>query len=725
MDVSIQDQLCKSLRAVGLPKKLTHRVTNQIVNWYDSSGPEWTNSRLKDLKMWYETTLTGKPLPPPWFKKTKKGTPQGVFGEIFRIKDPAKVFATLSANTLFVSEDLSPSQKKKFLHGLDGNGKVGITLDTTDVPVYASWKNKEDLTETEAKTVRFSSQQALYKEPAYRIVKHWNNVYQWSRDKRLRTFPELRMPDPSDVTATTVPLGRNVVRVSSTEDREYAYLKSWDTVPYCSLEYLDSEDRLEWWPEQDAFREGYDWRNYFPVKPFKPDHTVTGRIGFIQEGGLKCRTIGNPNRISQALMEPLALYWELLLKYLPSDCTFDQEEGVRWVQEKLQKGLELSGSDLTSATDLLDLNGCLDLVSKCIPSMDGHNKERYDNAVRHFTSLSRGEWVTPKSTHLGKVGWKQGQPLGATPSFRLLALTNNLCGRIAACQSGLDPDDSFRVIGDDIIMDSRMAGSYEALITSLGGEINHTKTITSSLVAEFAGRIILPHRVCRKTYNLAAPSDDSFMSYLSDLGPQAVGLLRPRQRDAWDKFKYVPGVAFDGPWSPHSLGEPLVDRVAWVYNDTSIMEDHLEPDQPTKSFEQSLLYMTRRAQSEDIPRERAERMLPLEMPSSIHDDRFNTSPKPSGDPRRVNGKSTLQHLEDLASRPDFREYKDRTVRSRPSDPGANHQTDELDDITPDPRSEVLTPEQGGDGGIAPPVRRRRFYDDVVEEEKQSEAELEY
>jgi hypothetical protein len=163
--------------------------------------------------------------------------------------------------------------------------------------------------------------------------------------------------------------------------------------------------------------------------------------------------------------------------------------------------------------------------------------------------------------------------------------------RDAAYRAGLSPEDTYRVIGDDIVMDERILDMYVSNVEAMGGLINHSKTLTSDRVAEFAGRIIFPNRVCRKTYKFRDPGDNSFIEYVSDLGLQAVGLLRARQRRMWDEFKYIPGIAVDGPWSQNSYGEPLDKRLGWALTEVSLLgrEDFRE-DEQKESVEAGYLY---------------------------------------------------------------------------------------------------------------------------------------
>jgi hypothetical protein len=218
---------------------------------------------------------------------------------------------------------------------------------------------------------------------------------------------------------------------------------------------------------------------------------------------------------------------------------------------------------------------------------------------------------------------------------------------MAALQRGLSVDDSFRVIGDDIIMMESMQGAYNQLVACMGGEINLTKTITSDQIAEFAGRIIEPNRHYLKTIKFSDPSDNSFMEVMSSLAPQAKGCLRPRQLDMWERFKHVPGIIIDGPWSHDSFGIPLEQRYNWYLNSSGLSIEKFEPDASTLPFEQELLLW----QMSNIERPATE-YLPWPVEEDYLSSLVDRIPKRhSMDPTLYQGKTQLERLEEVALSP--------------------------------------------------------------------------
>lgn len=615
---AMKRDLHRGLRATGLPVRPRRSLENLYLRWLTANGKEWFNDRMKSLTQWYESYLTGEPVPPPWFKHTPSGMPVGILGWLFKRKNPGQVLLALSANTLLREEALSPAQEEKFFHGLAGNGYGGgerfpLGLDVPTV----------------------------------------------HRDCRLEA---VTLPDLLSMTGNTAPIGEGRIHLRTEDRRLEAWSLSWDSVFQGTLDFLERLGRLDMIPLKRELTMSYG-------SPCIKGGRYVGMISIIQEPCLKARIVANPNRITQHFLRPLEKTWESIARYFPSDCTEQQADAVSWAQRKLQEGLTLSGSDLTSATDLLSLDVGLgwaeELYTAMVADLCFQGKQtpalisgseviqdalrEYRIHVSYFVDCARGPWFFRG----GEVSWKQGQPLGLCPSFGLLAIMNNMAGYLAALRSGIPKEeafDSFRVIGDDIIMVADMQDAYQDLITSIGGEINSSKTLVSNQVSEVAGRIVTPTRVFRKRYNWVSPSDDSFLEVFDSLGPSSLVLMRPRQRAMIETFKYVPRVVIDGQGTSDSWGEPLDLRVAWYY--CQVARVNLLPDLKQETMEQQLLRL-------QIFKGGSSATDLLEMPWPWTDDYLSSigTRPPKGDPRKHNGLTTLQWLESIANAPGFQDFE--------------------------------------------------------------------
>jgi hypothetical protein len=627
MDNTIKTNLCKGLRACGIPSKQAHEILNIVEKWLRENGVEWTNSRIKDLRQWYETALAGQPTPAPWFKHSKDNMPLGIWNWVFKLK-PAKALGVLSLNTVFYEHKLSEAQKEKFLHGVAGNSSqnpemLRTLLSEADLPHRVALLN-------------------------------------------FKSMPEILFPTVWDMNGS-IPIhnGRSMVRTEGKLGEALKALReSWNSVPQVTFDFLDRQGLLGYMPIDVV-------GNAYQLELDRPHDTCVGRVSVLQQPQLKARIIGNPNRVTQVTLEPLKQVYMTALRKLQSDVTHDQESGVRWVQEKLRQEIELAGSDLTSASDLLDVELCLELVDTvygfgCIPG--------YQDWADYFVEVCRSPWFF-RSLDC-EIQWRQGDVLGTGPSFGLLSLTNNAAAYCAywlavhndAIDERIRLSDVFRVVGDDIVMRSEIEPYYTRIIEALGGEINRSKTLKSNRVAEFAGRIITSDSSYLKAIKYVEPSDNSFMSYVAQLGDQAKFFLRPHQRQAYDLFKEVPGVVVKGPWMPDSYGIALGDRYEWYLEEVLPALQRAEPDLNLEDYSMTLLKaqlsLDEAGQNEDVLSD-----------EPLFDDGYLPSQvtptfKVGGDPRLTDGKTFLDVLYEHVRSQDVTPFKDwiRTKRktSQPS-----------------------------------------------------------
>jgi hypothetical protein len=602
MEKSINHNLCQGLRACGIPKEKAYHILNIVEKWDRENGPKWTVGRLKDLRQWYESYLAGKPTPPAWFKHTKDGLPTGVWNWVFKLPK-AKALAVLSCSTVFVYDKPSTDQLEKFLHGLDGNGNQDL-------------KALKEMCSCIGKPVLKTHLPKSLSCPPIPTIFDMNGSVP-VHDGQKCIYPQGK-------------LGKGMEALEL----------SWDSIPQVTFDFLDRMNWLNYMPM-------HVFANDFALELEKPHSSIVGRIGCIQNAELKARWIANPNRVTQCTLEPLKELFMRTARNLPTDVTFRQEEGVEWAQGKLSKEIELAGSDLTSASDLLDLECCLYLCD----AVYGFSRiDRYQDYAQYFLEVSRGEWFCPQLNK--NVSWKQGDPLGTGPSFGLLTLTNNAAGMISCLLAEQDNvlqypssrrfHDYFRVVGDDIVMDARIEPYYSQVIQILGGEINFSKTLKSNKVAEFAGRVITPEASYLKKVNYSDPSDNSFMEFARSLGDQAKYFLKPRQRKVYEHLKEVPGIVVNGPWMNDSYGVPFTERYQWYLEEVLPALQREEPDLLVSEYGMELLRAKLSAEESGIAID-IDKIVPFEegyLPSEV-----TPSFKSGGDPRLTNGKTLLVVLE--------------------------------------------------------------------------------
>jgi len=603
---SIKNNLCKTFRAAGLPKERTLPIVNEIAKWYRSNGVEWTVDRLKSLHHWYITKLSGEPNIPSWVS-TKNGSPKGPFKVVFSMKNIQCALAILSAHTVFFHENVS---QKQFL------------------------KLKEALHSKEVQNV----------------------FHGRSKSRNMRSIPKLEYSSPTlqCLTGFSIPVGTKVIRFDPpTRDKVCrAYAMSWQNLPSETVQLILDSKLQSHSPEvliHKAYRE------------------PQGTLSCIQEESLKARWISNPNRIVQHFLRPLGDVWGRWLSSCSTDVTLNQRLGVLWAKEMLNQGVTLAGVDLTSATDKLNLEVCIDMVhmhrfGRSISQQSDvdqwskyPNGKEYFDAVHHFIRVSRGDWLLGGERWKWDVGW----PLGTRPSFPLLGMVNNLCALYACQKAGVDKQ--FRVLGDDIVINAKAYPEYRKAIEQLGGVVNTDKTIVSCHAVEFAGHVITSKGEYLKRVKTRDLSDQHFMQIVSTMGEQAKSLLRPRQRKVWNELRFVPGIAVDGAnYSKQSYGESLSSRYHWYLKHVESQKVETEPTLvDSKQLSIQFVMSLKEAYGHDVSNLEAQRwFIPRDCWEGIHPSKTAYSNvQVSGDPRLEDGKTTLQVAESTLEKGTFKPYQ--------------------------------------------------------------------
>jgi hypothetical protein len=247
----------------------------------------------------------------------------------------------------------------------------------------------------------------------------------------------------------------------------------------------------------------------------KPSVSYQGNLTFIGEEGGKTRMILVGDPFIQTQLRPLQRALLDILKEVPTDCTFCQGDGVRFIEQAYREHKKLYSVDLSDATwnfpsslqdYVLSLLGVKRKVRKLIFSTPVYD---------------------PINQKIQLV--EKGQAMGLGPSFPLFSLTHNLV-LLALCKIiGISPIDSYRVLGDDVFMtDSRLYLSYLDFLRAYEVPISKNKTLVSSVLGEFAGKVIFrgvditPIRWKKLSWN-SLPT--LYLDYISVLGRKKITLL--------------------------------------------------------------------------------------------------------------------------------------------------------------------------------------------------------
>lgn len=497
--------VCRSLRISGLDRGSTLALTNQIMKWVRNSGEEWTVDRLKTIKTYYLQTLASGSGNLDWVSRNRDGYPK-YFSQVFRLKKPQKVLSALMCYTTYVAQKPTKKQIEKFVSS--------VTAESTFISNFLL----SHLSNPRGKPL-MQQPQFFQSKDMKNLPSHWA-WYGWWRPEQ-QALRNIRVPqavgkyDPTS--GYYIPEFKSVPMSVETQASIQGYhpaLRRW-------LAKQSNPGALaEVWTLQEINR------MVGPV-PYQDTHErrtgsfPVGTIGFIQEPGYKLRAVANPLPTLQLALSRLGRRLKEELQEIPEDCTFNQDQGIRDVQQKLREGMELSSIDLSDATNLFPYTLTREVVSR-VPNVLKEDLELWDETVK-------GTWLMPDRS---EIRWTRGQPLGVYPSFFGFALSHH------ALVKSITPE-FYRILGDDIVIDRKSGDRLKDLYREIGCKISEPKTINSSLMAEFAGKIILPDRILIQP-KFRSPSDRNFIDYVQNLGPRALGFLRPRQRKVLKPFLEMP-----------------------------------------------------------------------------------------------------------------------------------------------------------------------------------------
>lgn len=496
---STNEDLATYYAAIDLPSSIVKQFSSLIDKWVACNGIDWTVSRMKTIYTDMIRFRANQPLVGKWYKKNKAGLPSGVLSWIF--KESLKKKSRFSCSTLlrsytrYIRKEASEEQLTKFL--------TGVTAPDVDI---------SSISERIADSCRdVGPIVSLINQPSF-------ISYNPSPGKRVPGLDGKTYPEESHWQAQVHIIERTKTGRLMREKYPRIFSKVFECFnPMITFPHGSSMFQLE----EDS----------------------VGKIGLIQEPGLKLRAVANPNRVYQIALKPLGdIIYDTISK-LPWDCTFDQSKAIPVIQASLNSNKRVHCIDLTGATDYFPLSLQLKVLKDIFP---GHI-----DYINLFEDLSRSPWFFKDTT----IKWTKGQPLGLYPSFGSFALTHGL---LLYCLNNNSFDNKFFVLGDDVvILDDSLALHYLDALKSLDCPVSLNKTISSSKVAEFGGKII-GCDYCDPQLKWRSLSDDNFIDIVKLLGRNSLRLLRPQQRKVvkaiWDIPDFLGGIGFN----PHGI--PLKDR---------------------------------------------------------------------------------------------------------------------------------------------------------------------
>lgn len=500
-------------QVLDVPREIKVPVLDLFSRWRRCNGDSYAVSRMKELYTDMIRYLAGEPVVAKWVRRSSSGLPKGCIGALYR-------FATRGRREQFCA----------------------ITL----MRVYTLLKADEP---TAAQLVKFTSGVTASESPIPKGVVE--GVSACARE----VVGRVKVGDAKPYWAYQPSPGKFV---PSLEGRSYPEDTHWMTQWVdLLLSYYGCTAMTKW---KNIFNDvlGSHQLWYDSLGPHGARIDTVGSIGLIQEPGYKLRAVANPNRVYQVALQPLGDCLFDVLKRLPWDCTHDQSKAIPHVQAHLTSGKVVHCVDLSSATDYFPWSLQKEVLQSIVVS-----PER--DYIGLFEFLARAPWRLGKST----IRWSRGQPLGLYPSFASFALTHGL---LLYHLNGRKWSHDFFVLGDDVvILADDLHTKYRACLEELGCPVSEAKSLSSSLMGEFAGKLITRSGVFPQP-KWRDLSDDNFLDVLRLLGVKALLLCRPKQREVAKALMAVPEVLGGLGFNPKGI--PLEERIETAF----LLESTEEPE---------------------------------------------------------------------------------------------------------------------------------------------------
>lgn len=547
--------LVRYFTCLDIPKVSAHALAQTILHWIRFKGLTWTVAHLKDLKQQRIFFESGSER--TLVHSHTDGTPKGAFRTLWDDRLPfAKALQALNVYTSVISDHITKAQAEKFVKAVNHVGpNFELDLSSVEVP----------------RTVVTRSFRALRVKSPLSWIRATGKRAPVPHKGAVKTVPETRTT-LADLVWPVADMSESNRALLSRHHILLAKVLKQDA-PGLYAHIMLRMSRMPYGPQMYS-----DLRQ----------PPVIGKIGLIQERGMKLRAVANPFRVWQIALTPLGDFLFEVLRTLEWDCTFDQSKGDAFIRDSLAQSKTLYAFDLSNATDRFPIKVQIDTVKtllsrlalfikaeKCSKDKTAYTVEDLDRSLNLFADLARGRWECgPLAAFNGNNGylqWKTGQPLGLYPSFALFALTHGLLLR--RCEDEVGVQGSFRVLGDDVIINHpEVASRYKEVILSLGCEISDTKSLVSKAFGEFAGKLVGQEGPVSVEKWKGFSPDEPF-GPLKVLGIRGLAFVPSRYRRQVKKLAGLP--------KPFGLelnpgGVPLVERVMPVLDQLHVAKGERE-----------------------------------------------------------------------------------------------------------------------------------------------------
>jgi len=209
------------------------------------------------------------------------------------------------------------------------------------------------------------------------------------------------------------------------------------------------------------------------------------------EAAGKIRLFALMDSVTQSVLAPLHEAMFNLLRLIPNDGTFNQEESIRRSQFKAIQAGKAFSFDLTAATDRLPAFFTAILIEDIFKKLG--MAECWLNIMTARPFGFNATVAQKLKVSVGPYRYAVGQPMGGLSSWAGLAITHHWIVQMAAFSAtgSSSWNEEYEILGDDlVIFNDKIAEKYLEIMTAFGCEINLSKSIVSRNrpVFEFAKR---------------------------------------------------------------------------------------------------------------------------------------------------------------------------------------------------------------------------------------------
>lgn len=452
-----------------------NRIAKVTRSWVENSGFYWTKGRFDSLIQYCFKLRAGQPtLKPTWFRKdliaylerVSQTGPDEQFVELVQV---LRVYTRLGDQVTEVrSQDY-----EKFVQAVEGPvqgsgwriepSARGMVCDLGELEVDKFFKDV-------FRAGPLKGTQATYTSPLPLGDEAWMNevLRKWASPTRHVPSPNLLGLDGEEFEQMVA--GMNHVPEVLTDVSSRRRISQ-------------NGNRGTFLPLDTIYR-----LNQVMLTQHRPDGTCGQVCHRIQNDG-KVRFYFAPHLWVQYFMAPYAKELYGKLRRVKRDYTFDQDAGVRYVQEMIRAGKRCHSIDLSSATDRFPAAFTYRCLTALYPSKNGRWwAERFAQISRLPAGIT--DPVTQKRR---LIRWRVGQPLGTNVSFAAFALSHHCLVALIADALNKHHFEDYAILGDDIVIaDDEVADAYRNFMKRFGVSTAEHKSVTSDSFGEFGGRMILP-----------------------------------------------------------------------------------------------------------------------------------------------------------------------------------------------------------------------------------------